>query len=107
MSVFISAYGIMMDERYFENPTKFNPEHFSPKNKEKRVPGTDLGFGFGARKCIGNRLALLQWKTGIAFTVQKFKILPTARTPQKLELDPKSGNSQIKGGIWIRFEERA
>ena len=107
MTVFISAYGIMMDERYFQNPTKFDPEHFNPKNKERRNPGTDLGFGFGARKCIGSRLALLQWKTGIAFTVQKFKILPTTRLPDKLELDPKSGNTQVKGGIWIRFEERA
>ena len=107
MSVFIPAHGIMMDERYFANPTRFDPEHFSPENKEGRNPGTDLGFGFGARKCIGSRLALLQWKTGVAFAVQKFRILPTARTPERLELDPKSGNTQIKGGIWIKFEERA
>ena len=106
MSVFISAHGIMQDERYFQNPTEFNPDNFNPKNKEKRNPGTDLGFGFGARKCIGSRLALLQWKTGIAFTVQKFKILPATRLPDQLELDPKSGNSQIKGGIWVKFVER-
>lgn len=107
MTVFIPAHGIMMDERYFANPTRFDPEHFSPENKEGRNPGTDLGFGFGARKCIGSRLALLQWKTGVAFAVQKFRILPTARTPERLELDPKSGSTQIKGGIWIKFEERA
>ena len=106
MAVTLSAYGIMMDERYFSNPTEFNPENFSPKNKEKRNPCTELGFGIGARKCIGNRFALLQFKTGIVNMVQKFKILPTPRLPEKLELDPQSGSSQVKGGVWVKFEKR-
>ena len=105
-AVTLSAYGIMMDERYFPNPTEFNPENFSPENKENRNPYTDLGFGIGARKCIGNRFALLQFKTGIVNMVQKFVILPTPRLPDKLELDPQSGSSKVKGGVWVKFEKR-
>ena len=45
----MSASGIMMDERHFPNPTKFDPEHFSAKNKAKRNPCAFLAFGIGPR----------------------------------------------------------
>ena len=38
MTVQICASGIMMDERYYPNPSQFTPENFSRENKEKRNP---------------------------------------------------------------------
>ena len=105
--VTLSAYGIAMDERYFPNPTAFNPEHFNVANKEKRSSATDVVFSIGPRQCIGNRFAMLQLKTGIANMVSKFIILPTSRLPDKYETDPKAGSFKIKGGIWVKFERRA
>ena len=106
MLVQICTSGIMMDERYYPNPSEFNPENFSPKNKEKRNPYAFLVFGMGPRNCIGNRLALLQFKTGIVHMVRNFNIVATSRTPKELEVDPKSLNNDVKGGIWIRFKKR-
>ena len=106
MFVTYSVHGISMDERYFPNPKQFNPQHFSPTNKEKRDSGTDLVFSIGPRQCIGSRFAVLQLKTGVANMVNKFRILPTSRLPEKYEPDPKSGSFQVKGGIWVKFERR-
>ena len=96
----------MMDEKYFKNPTKFDPERFSESNREKRDPMSVLMFGNGPRNCIGKNLGLLQIKTGIAHLVREFKIVPTANTVQKLEMDPKDFNVNIKGGILVTFERR-
>ena len=106
MTVIAPAAGIMMDERYYPNPTKFNPEHFSPENKEKRSPYAFLAFGHGPRNCIGNRLGLLQFKSGIAHIIQNFKIMESPRTPEKLEMDPKKQATDIKDGPWVKFQRR-
>ena len=104
--VTFSARGIAMDERYFPNPTVFNPEHFNSTNKEKRSSATDVVFSIGPRQCIGNRFAMLQLKTGIANMVSKFTVLPTSRLPDKYEADPKAASFNVKGGIWVKFERR-
>merc|ERR1712115_674401 len=96
----------MMDKKYFKNPTKFDPERFSDSNREKTDPMSVLMFGNGPRNCIGKNLGLLQIKTGIAHLVREFKIVPTANTVQKLEMDPKDFNVNIKGGILVTFERR-
>ena len=106
MPVVASAPGIMMDEKYYPNPTRFNPENFSVGNKEKRSPYAFLIFGHGPRNCIGNRLGLLKVKTGVAHIVHNFRIMATPRTPQKLELDPKRTSIEIKEGAWVKFERR-
>ena len=104
--VTLSTYGIAMDERYFPNPTAFNPEHYNSTNKEKRSSATDVVFSIGPRQCIGTRFAMLQLKMGIANMVSKFLILPTSRLPDKYEADPKAGSFKVKGGIWVKFERR-
>ena len=53
MPVFIPIYGIQRDEKYFEDPLKFDPERFSPENIHKVSTFTHLPFGTGNRSCIG------------------------------------------------------
>lgn len=50
----IPIYSLHYDQKYYEDPTVFNPERFSPEQKLKRVNGTYLPFGDGPRICIGN-----------------------------------------------------
>jgi len=51
--IVIPVVGIQNDEKYYPDPKKFNPEHFSPERKSERSPYTFLSFGLGPRHCIG------------------------------------------------------
>lgn len=48
----IPFVGLHLDEKYFHNPNKFDPDRFRDDNKDKIIPGTYLPFGFGPRNCI-------------------------------------------------------
>lgn len=48
----IPIYGLHFDEKYWENPTKFDPDRFNDENKDKITPGTYMPFGVGPRNCI-------------------------------------------------------
>ena len=106
MMVYMPATGIMSDARYFPNPEQFNPENFSKENKEKRNPYAFMPFGIGPRNCIGNRLALLNLKSGLVHLLSGFKVLTCDKTPEELIVHPTSGNIDVKGGIWVMFEKR-
>lgn len=53
VGIWISFACIHNDPRYFENPSKFDPERFSKENKHKIKSGSYLAFGIGPRNCIG------------------------------------------------------
>lgn len=44
-SFYVPLAGLHFDERYYENPDKFDPERFSEENRGKIDPATYLPFG--------------------------------------------------------------
>lgn len=46
----IAPYALHMDEQYFPNPEKFDPERFSDENKGNINAGTYMPFGLGPSK---------------------------------------------------------
>lgn len=54
-NVWVPTMGIHRDERYYPNPTKFDPERFSDENKANINAQAFLPFGSGPRNCIGRR----------------------------------------------------
>ncbi|ODM91411.1 Cytochrome P450 9e2 [Orchesella cincta] len=85
VTIAIPMYSIHHDPKYYENPEKFDPEHFNPKNKAKRSSYAYMPFGIGPRNCIGLRLGLVQTKVAIAQLVHFFRIEPTKKTPIPIE----------------------
>jgi len=83
----------MNDERFYEKPNEFYPEHFSPEKKAERNPYAYLPFGQGPRNCIGMRLALVESKAAIAHAVHNFRIEPTANT--KIPVEGRVGSLQM------------
>ena len=60
--VLASQYVMHRDERYYENPLKFDPERWTPEAREARPQFAYFPFGGGPRRCIGEGFA---WMEGI------------------------------------------
>jgi cytochrome P450 len=60
--VVLSPYVMHRDERYFPDPSRFDPERWTPEAKEARPPFSYFPFGGGPRRCIGEGFA---WMEGI------------------------------------------
>ncbi|ODM88385.1 Cytochrome P450 3A31 [Orchesella cincta] len=70
--VAIPMYSFHNDKQYFDNPDKFDPEHFTPENKAKRHNYSFMPWGYGPRSCLGMRLALIECKSFICHIVHRF-----------------------------------
>ncbi|XP_022103574.1 cytochrome P450 3A13-like isoform X2 [Acanthaster planci] len=74
VQVHFDVWHIHHDPEHWEDPDKFNPERFSPEQREKRHPCAFLPFGAGPRSCIGMRFALLQVKMALVRMLQNFHL---------------------------------
>ncbi|KAL7022687.1 hypothetical protein ACKWTF_012346 [Chironomus riparius] len=54
-NIIIPVDGLHNDERFFENPKKFDPERFTEENIKKRPSFVYIPFSEGGRMCIGYR----------------------------------------------------
>lgn len=67
-NVFISPYVMHRSEKFWDNPTKFDPERFSSENKKNIDKFVYMPFGGGPRLCIGNNFALMEMQIVLAHT---------------------------------------
>lgn len=49
VAIVVPTYALHNDERFFENPTKFDPERFNEENVKKIVPYSYIPFSEGPR----------------------------------------------------------
>ena len=75
-----AVHNIHHDPDNYPDPDVFDPERFSPENKECRHPGTFIPFGLGPRNCLGMRLAQLELKFAVATLFRKFRFEPCEKT---------------------------
>jgi len=72
--LFLSNYNMGRDESIFPNANSFLPERWLRENKEDEInPFSSQPFGFGARSCIGRRIAEAEMQTFIAQIVATLK----------------------------------
>lgn len=104
MSVTFPIAGMHRLPEFWPDPEKFDPERFSPGNKEKVNRFVYMPFGLGPRNCVGMRLALLEVKLAVVTLLQKYKVEPT----QKLQVPPKIGKAFIvkPEAVWVRLVKR-
>ena len=74
MSVLIPAGGVHRDPELYANPIEIDPEHFS----------VEVGFGDGARNCVGARFGELQSHIALALLIKNYRLSLASPTPQEL-----------------------
>ncbi|XP_015177305.1 PREDICTED: cytochrome P450 9e2-like [Polistes dominula] len=94
------------DEKYFDNPYKFDPERFIERTKEINNSGVYLPFGLGPRMCIGNRFALLEMKVLLFHLLARCNLKPNSKTLIPMRLSKRTINLNAETGFWMDLEER-
>ncbi|KAK9696322.1 Cytochrome P450 [Popillia japonica] len=102
--VLISLQGIHHDPEYFPNPEKFDPDRFSPENREKLHPCAYMPFGEGPRICIGLRFGIMQAKIGMAIMLKDYKYTLNRNNPD-MELSSKAPLLAPKGDVLLHIEK--
>ncbi|XP_028178013.1 cytochrome P450 6B7-like [Ostrinia furnacalis] len=105
--VMVPIQAIQMDEKYFREPNKFDPERFSFGAKEDIKNFVFLPFGEGPRACVGARLGQMQSMAGIAAVLHKFTVEPAACSVRNPIPDPSGTVSEgFVGGLPLKFKRR-
>ncbi|XP_070493896.1 cytochrome P450 6a8-like [Chironomus tepperi] len=104
-SVWIPTLAFHFDDRFWENPTKFDPERFTQEEIAKRPSFCYFPFGEGPRNCIGMRFGLVNAKFGVASIIKNFKVTPDARMKHPIVMNPKVPHLEPKDGFWLNFEK--
>jgi cytochrome P450/NADPH-cytochrome P450 reductase len=73
-SFIISTWGLHHNPKVYPNPSKFDPDRWSPENAAKRSPYAWLPFSYGKRGCIGQQLSLIEQRVVLAEVVRRFHV---------------------------------
>jgi cytochrome P450 len=72
--VFLSPWSMHRNPRWFPNPTRFDPDRFSPEAKQARPVFSYLPFGGGGRRCLGESFAELEGLLVLATLASKIRL---------------------------------
>ncbi|CAL1290446.1 unnamed protein product [Larinioides sclopetarius] len=97
MLISIPVFAMHRDPEFFPNPDKFDPDRFTPEERQKRDPYCYQPFGAGPRNCVGMRFVLTEVKLCLAYVIANFKIKKSPKTQVPLKfLSGQTGLLQLK-----------
>ena len=104
MTVQVAGNRIMHNEKYYPNPSEFNPDlHF---DATVLVPSTFFSFGQGPRNCIGMRFAWTIMRSFLVRLLANYKVLPGPGLEKTMVVDPASPQGLPKNGVHVKLVER-
>ncbi|XP_055296745.1 uncharacterized protein LOC129565659 [Sitodiplosis mosellana] len=109
VEIFIPAFAIQHDQKYYENPEKFDPERFNEENSAGKniVNRPYIPFGVGPRNCIGLRMGKMQTKVGLVLMLQKYRFeLEERLKKNEFKFDPHVFLLSPLGGINLHIIKR-
>ncbi|CAH2091359.1 unnamed protein product [Euphydryas editha] len=105
VTVIIPVQAFHMDERYFNEPDKFNPDRFQSISDFKS--NVFLPFGSGPRTCIAARLGKVLVMAGIVAILQKFTVEPCTLSKPNPEPQPMATVSEnFVDGLPLKLKKR-
>ncbi|QLD88200.1 cytochrome P450 [Natronomonas salina] len=72
--VLLSQYVVHRDPEYWEAPTEYRPERFTPGAAADRPAYSYFPFGGGPRMCIGRQFALLEAQMVLSRAVEQYRL---------------------------------
>jgi cytochrome P450 len=82
----ISMYNIHRHPDFWREPTRFDPDRFSPERKASHHDLAYIPFGAGQHKCIGNNLALIEGTLLLAMVAQRYEFALVPGRPVEREV---------------------
>jgi cytochrome P450 len=73
-TVLMSQFITHRDPRFFPDPSRFDPERFTPQAKSQRPKFAYFPFGAGTRQCIGESFAWMEGVLLLATLAQKWRL---------------------------------
>ncbi|KAL7026345.1 hypothetical protein ACKWTF_013877 [Chironomus riparius] len=104
-NVWVPTLAFHFDERFWKEPSKFDPERFTQEEIAKRPSQCYFPFGEGPRNCIGMRFGLVNVKFGIAMILKNFKVMPDSKMEYPIKLNPKAPGIDPLNGFWLNFQK--
>ena len=102
-SIVMSQYVMHHDDRFYNNPTEFNPDRWTDEFKRSLPRFSYFPFGGGIRGCIGEPFS---WQEGILLMATISSNWTVSIVPkQKIKLDP-GITLNPKSGIKMRLSSR-
>jgi cytochrome P450 len=94
-TVVIAVYFLHRHPEFWSEPERFDPDRWLEARDEPRHAFAYLPFGLGGRRCVGEDFALLELRTVLARTLQRFHVEVDAAHPvvarPQLTLKPAHG----------------
>jgi cytochrome P450 len=72
--VVMSPYVTQRDARYFQEPSRFDPDRWTPEFKAALPPFAYFPFGGGPRRCIGESCAWMELMLVVATIAQRWRL---------------------------------
>lgn len=93
--ILLSQYVMHRDARFYQEPTRFDPERWNAEAREARPQFSYFPFGAGARRCIGESFAWMEGVLLISTLASKWRMRHVPEHPVELQplitLRPKHG----------------
>jgi len=95
-----------MDEDYYDQPDKFNPDRWEGNESNTLQDENWFGFGQGPRSCPGTRWAYITMKMYIISILNKYKIISSENTPDEIKMKFVNMKLGSDKPMLIKFQKR-
>ncbi|KAL1501436.1 hypothetical protein ABEB36_006755 [Hypothenemus hampei] len=85
-SIFFGIRNVHMNEKYWPDPYKFDPNRFLPEEIAKRPPASYIPFCYGPRNCIGMNYGMMVMKALLTTILQKYKVFTSYKHVRDIDL---------------------
>jgi len=94
-TVLVVQFMTHRSEKYYPNPTVFNPDNFLPEKMQQRHYYAYIPFSAGPRSCVGRKFAMLKLKVLLSTILRNYRVIS----------DISEKDFQLQGDIILKRHE--